>query len=267
MLDTRKRNKMQRSSNTWTRATKLALIQEYRNHPILWQRGYRVSRYTPGKTQAWCEIATKLRMPVRECQQKILSCKAMYRKIRGLVRKKQKGEVISRESWFGYKHLQFLDQNLESSEQNDSLHEELDSDCSQEGKVVESTDCQSAGVYVKQEAYDEEDLLSLGEPSIQGTDVLEDDTCQDQEADGVLEAVKMFSTIPNHTRTDALEHPKCPTHSMKVNDERHDIERPFDAFGRYVAVELSNMPPRAAILLQQQLHQCIIDAKLQTVGP
>uniref|UniRef100_A0A182N4Y5 MADF domain-containing protein n=1 Tax=Anopheles dirus TaxID=7168 RepID=A0A182N4Y5_9DIPT len=56
--------------------------------------------------------------------------------------------------------------------------------------------------------------------------------------------------------------------TQKVTDEPVTTDdRPFHAFGRYVAEELISMPRRAAILLQQQLHQCIIDAKLHALPP
>ncbi|XP_055380510.1 uncharacterized protein LOC129611398 [Condylostylus longicornis] len=44
--------------------------------------------------------------------------------------------------------------------------------------------------------------------------------------------------------------------------ENSNQEKPFDQFGKYVAAELRQLPQRQAILLQQELQNCIIRTKL-----
>lgn len=40
------------------------------------------------------------------------------------------------------------------------------------------------------------------------------------------------------------------------------VDKPYDLFGKYVASELRQLPKRAAILLQQDIQNCITRAKL-----
>lgn len=41
-------------------------------------------------------------------------------------------------------------------------------------------------------------------------------------------------------------------------------EKPYDLFGKFVASELRQLPQRQAILLQQEIHECIIRGKLSS---
>ncbi|GFX31663.1 hypothetical protein TNCV_4081871 [Trichonephila clavipes] len=42
-------------------------------------------------------------------------------------------------------------------------------------------------------------------------------------------------------------------------------DKPYDMFGRYVASEMRQLPNRAAILLQQEIQNCITRCKLNTL--
>lgn len=40
------------------------------------------------------------------------------------------------------------------------------------------------------------------------------------------------------------------------------VDKPYDQFGKYVAAELRDLPNREAILLQQEIQNCITRCKL-----
>lgn len=42
-------------------------------------------------------------------------------------------------------------------------------------------------------------------------------------------------------------------------------EKPYDQFGKFVAAELRQLPQRQAILLQQEIQNCIIRSKLSSL--
>lgn len=44
-------------------------------------------------------------------------------------------------------------------------------------------------------------------------------------------------------------------------------DKPYDQFGKYVAAELRQLPQRQAILLQQEIQNCIIRSKLSCLPP
>ena len=44
-------------------------------------------------------------------------------------------------------------------------------------------------------------------------------------------------------------------------------DKPYDQFGRYVAAELRQLPQRQAILLQQEIQNCITRSKLSCLPP
>lgn len=59
-------------------------------------------------------------------------------------------------------------------------------------------------------------------------------------------------------------HKEISSAITKLDDiaNKAGIEKPYDLFGRYVASELRQMPNRAAILLQQEIQNCITRSKL-----
>lgn len=44
-------------------------------------------------------------------------------------------------------------------------------------------------------------------------------------------------------------------------------DKPYDQFGKYVAAELRQLPQRQAILLQQEIQNCITRSKLSCLPP
>jgi hypothetical protein len=44
-------------------------------------------------------------------------------------------------------------------------------------------------------------------------------------------------------------------------------DKPYDQFGKYVAAELRQLPQRQAILLQQEIQNCITRSKLSLLPP
>ncbi|XP_030766768.1 uncharacterized protein LOC115890627 [Sitophilus oryzae] len=61
--------------------------------------------------------------------------------------------------------------------------------------------------------------------------------------------------VRNHKRPSSVR-------SSSVAQEERPGENPFDFFGKYVAAELHHLPERQAILVQQELQNCITKARL-----
>ncbi|GFW95285.1 hypothetical protein TNCV_314861 [Trichonephila clavipes] len=63
--------------------------------------------------------------------------------------------------------------------------------------------------------------------------------------------------------SEIMKPPQQPKKDEIANKSTED--QPYDLFGRYVASEMRQLPNRAAILLQQEIQNCITRCKLNTL--
>uniref|UniRef100_A0A182Q6M5 MADF domain-containing protein n=1 Tax=Anopheles farauti TaxID=69004 RepID=A0A182Q6M5_9DIPT len=260
----------------WTNATKVSLIEEIRKRPILWQKDYPFGVRSTEKTDAWQAVARAMRKPIGDCRKAWISCRTMHRKLKRKIRTWQPGMAPVDLSWFGYQYLKFLDQEHKADEDIAPKNDLAQSDHSDHSAESSPPNLQHpAMLTVKQESAESPVPKS---PTVPGTSddhlsaeanvhTTEHDRQEHEECEQAKDDESFFDgwTVP--VANVQLDYPMTSTPKDNEEPPPPVDDRPFHAFGRYVAVELCSMPRRAAILLQQQLHQCIIDAKLHALPP
>lgn len=86
----------------------------------------------------------------------------------------------------------------------------------------------------------------------------------DEESDSCRESAEIAPKIRNKKRASE----QTPSHISDAIQQlnrmaQHAAEdKPYDKFGKFVAAELRQLPQRQAILLQQEIQNCIIGSKL-----
>lgn len=78
---------MTRNYLDWSNAQCLALIEEYKNQPILWDTSHPAHYNIPQKRLAWQEICGNLQAELGQTKQKITSLLGSFRRERSRERK------------------------------------------------------------------------------------------------------------------------------------------------------------------------------------
>ncbi|KAL7634513.1 UNVERIFIED_CONTAM: hypothetical protein RMT77_014890 [Armadillidium vulgare] len=98
------------NSKEWTQAQSLQLIEEYKNHELIWNPNHQYHTDRMIKQHSWEEVAKKLNRPVDECRKKMECLLSGFRREKLKMKKSIGKDVdeIYRSNWFAYNSLSFL---------------------------------------------------------------------------------------------------------------------------------------------------------------
>ncbi|XP_018580150.1 uncharacterized protein LOC108917849 [Anoplophora glabripennis] len=111
----------------WSSEASLALIDEYKRHPVLWDSRHQSYSSKVQKQEAWEDIALNMQMDLLEVKQKMNSLLGSFRREKSRMRRVKEGSSVYCSKWFAFEKMQFLLREDETDSLGIKLEDEEDS--------------------------------------------------------------------------------------------------------------------------------------------
>ncbi|XP_045500719.1 uncharacterized protein LOC123698165 [Colias croceus] len=221
----------------WTNNQVIALVNEYKNRPLLWDQNHDLFRAQTAKYEAWTEIAQLYDMEVTDLRKKFNSILASHRREKARVR------FGTRSSWFLYDHLSFLPSHVDNPK--DSVT-----------KVV---------VKPSEELMEEEDQDSDLDNDL---DVSHQEIIIKNEPE-VTTPPKMVTLYKRRPRI--VKHIAKPRNDTPISEAMKIIKTSTvskrkdecDSFGDYIAVSLRKHDERTRSMIKQAINNILFEQEMK----
>ncbi|KAJ8920507.1 hypothetical protein NQ315_005376 [Exocentrus adspersus] len=223
----------------WSNEASLALIEEYKNQPVLWntRHGYHYSKVR--KQEAWETIAYNMQAGVNEVRQKMNSLMGSFRRERSKMRRGEGSYAYGYNSkWFAFDKMSFLLERHEDCSPNDQINlEQLQVKLEDDAEPDLALDSDS-------NLLEEELKEATGEPSIGFKREPEKIITSPTQPPQKKRKTKHFNNVIDQDEIYFPDHEEC------------------NVYGHYIVSKLRKFGPKTRAFVQHAINNVLFEADL-----